>query len=57
MFIHNINPVLVSFGPFQIRYYGLFFVLGFIFAYFILNYLVKRKHLELTKDDIADYLT
>jgi len=56
MFIHNINPVLVSLGPFQIRYYGLFFVLGFVFAYFIINHLAKKKHLELSKDDVADYL-
>jgi len=56
MFIHNIDPVLLSIGPFEIRYYGLFFVLGFVIAYFLLNYLVKRKHIELTKDDVADFL-
>jgi len=56
MFIHSIDPVLVSLGPFQIRYYGLFFVLGFVFAYFILIYLVKKKEIGLTKDDVADYL-
>ena len=56
MFIHNIDPVLLSIGPFEIRYYGLFFVVGFIIAYFLLNYLVKRKEIDLTKDDIADLL-
>tara|TARA_Y100000031_G_C8174723_1_gene363514 strand:- start:228 stop:995 length:768 start_codon:yes stop_codon:yes gene_type:complete len=56
MFTHNIDPVLVSIGPFEIRYYGLFFVLGFVIAYFLLNYLVKRKHIELTKDDVSDLL-
>ena len=56
MFTHNIDPVLVSIGPFEIRYYGLFFVLGFVIAYFMLNYLVKRKKIGLTKDDIADFL-
>lgn len=54
MFIHNIDPVLWSFGPFQIRYYGLFFVLGFVIAYFLVNYLAKRKKLSITKEDIAD---
>ena len=55
MFIHNINPVLLRLGPFEIRYYGLIFVLGFIMSYFILTYLAKRKKLELNKNDIADF--
>ncbi|HJN56891.1 MAG: prolipoprotein diacylglyceryl transferase [Candidatus Woesearchaeota archaeon] len=56
MFIHNIDPVLLSVGPFEIHYYGLFFVLGFVLAYFIINYLAKRKELPLSKDDIADLI-
>jgi len=56
MFIHNIDPVLLSIGPFQIRYYGLFFVLAFVIAYFLLIHLAKRKELDLTKDDIADFI-
>ncbi|MBI2134356.1 prolipoprotein diacylglyceryl transferase [Candidatus Woesearchaeota archaeon] len=56
MFTHNIDPVLLELGPFEIRYYGLFFVLGFVIAYFMLNYLAKRKKIGLTKDDIADFL-
>ena len=56
MFVHNIDPVLVGIGPFEIRYYGLFFVLGFVIAYFMLNYLAKRKKVGLTKDDVADFL-
>jgi len=56
MYIHNIDPVLISLGPFEIRYYGLLFVLGFVIGYFMLNYLAKRKNLDLSKDDIADFL-
>lgn len=56
MFIHNIDPVLLSIGPFQIRYYGLFYVLGFVFAYFIINYLAKRKEINLDKNNISDLL-
>ena len=56
MFIPNIDPVLLRLGPFEIRYYGLFFVLGFVIAYFILNYLVKKREIKLTKDDVADFL-
>ena len=56
MFIHNLNPVLLSVGPFEIRYYGLFYVLGFVMAYFIINHLAKKRELSLSKDDVADYL-
>ena len=56
MFYNNINPVLLKLGPFEIRYYGLFFVLGFVIAYFMLIYLAKKRQLKLTKDDISDFL-
>ncbi|MDP3766335.1 MAG: prolipoprotein diacylglyceryl transferase [Nanoarchaeota archaeon] len=56
MFFHNINPVLLEAGPFQIRYYGLLYALGFVIAYFIISYLAKRKELKITKDDVADFL-
>jgi phosphatidylglycerol---prolipoprotein diacylglyceryl transferase len=56
MFIHNIDPVLFSIGPLSVRYYGLFWVVGFIIGYFLLVYLAKRKELSITKDDIADLL-
>jgi len=56
MFFHNINPVLLEIGPFQIRYYGLFYAFSFVFAYFLIYYLAKRKQLSMTKDDVSDFL-
>ena len=56
MFFHNINPVLFEIGPFQIRYYGLFYALGFVIAYFLIYYLAKRRQLGITKDDVSDFL-
>lgn len=56
MFFQNINPVLLEIGPFQIRYYGLFYALGFVIAYFLISYLAKKRELNLTKDDVADLL-
>ena len=55
MFYHNINPALIE-SPIQIRYYGLFYALAFIIAYFLISYLAKRKKLPITKDDVADFL-
>ena len=56
MFYHNINPILLEIGPFQIRYYGLFYALGFVITYFLIYHLAKRKNLPITKDDAADFI-
>lgn len=56
MFYNNINPTLLRLGPFEIRYYGIIFVLGFILAYFFIKYLAKQRNLSLKKDDILDLL-
>lgn len=56
MFYHNINPVLLDIGPFEIRYYGLFYAIGFAFSYYLIYYLAKRKELGITKDDAADLI-
>lgn len=56
MFYHNINPVLLELGPLQIRYYGLFYALGFVIAYFLIYHLAKRKSLGISKDDVADLI-
>jgi len=56
MFYHNINPVLLKLGTFEIRYYGLFFAVGLIIAYFLISYLAERKKINITKDDISDLL-
>ncbi|MBI2651291.1 prolipoprotein diacylglyceryl transferase [Candidatus Woesearchaeota archaeon] len=56
MFIHSINPVLLKLGAFEIRYYGLFYAVGFMIAYFMISYLAKIKGLSINKDDVADFL-
>jgi phosphatidylglycerol:prolipoprotein diacylglycerol transferase len=56
MFTHNIDPALLHLGPFEIRYYGLFYVIGFIVAYFMIDYLAKQKKFKLGKNKIEDVL-
>lgn len=56
MFINNINPVLLQIGGFQIRYYGLFIVIGLIIQYLVMSYLVKRRHIAMTKDELQDLM-
>lgn len=56
MFTSNIDPVLFSIGPLSVRYYGLIYVIGFIIAYFLINYLAKERELKLSKDDVESFL-
>tara|TARA_Y100000310_G_scaffold341639_1_gene441449 strand:- start:1030 stop:1785 length:756 start_codon:yes stop_codon:yes gene_type:complete len=37
MFYHNIDPVFLSIGPLEIRYYGLIYAMAFIFALLFLK--------------------
>jgi phosphatidylglycerol:prolipoprotein diacylglycerol transferase len=50
----HIDPVFLSIGPLQFRWYGLMYVLSFIATYFIICSEVTRRKLSLTKDDVAD---
>lgn len=56
MFIHTISPVFLRIGILEIRYYGVIFALTFVLGYFIINKLVKKSNLNLTKDDVADLI-
>lgn len=57
MFYNNIDPVLIHVGPFEIRYYGLIFILGFVLAYFFVQYLSKLKKIDISKEQTVDLLT
>jgi phosphatidylglycerol:prolipoprotein diacylglycerol transferase len=50
----HIDPVFLSIGPLQFRWYGLMYVLSFIATYFIIRSEVRRKQLSLSNDDVAD---
>ena len=55
MFINNINPVLLNLGPFQIKYYGIIYALGFVIGYLFLRSRIKSKRLKLTFDQLDNY--
>ncbi len=52
MFVHNIDPVLLSIGPLEIRYYGLVYVLGFILIYFFLKHFIKKGYLQFNEEKL-----
>lgn len=51
----NIDPVLLHiWGPIQIRWYGLMYVIGFVIAFLIINSASKRMRNGLSRTDIED---
>jgi phosphatidylglycerol---prolipoprotein diacylglyceryl transferase len=52
-----IDPVIFSVGPFQVRWYGAMYVLGFLVGGFILKYLAEKKFWPLPKEAIDKYIT
>ncbi len=56
MWTHNLNPTILAIGPLEIRWYGLVYVLGFFLSVYWLRFLVQKKLLALSKDDIWDFV-
>ncbi len=53
MFLQNINPDIISLGPFSVRFYGIVYALGFL----LVNYLLIKKAgkiKNLTKENASD---
>ncbi|HLD02619.1 MAG TPA: prolipoprotein diacylglyceryl transferase [Candidatus Nanoarchaeia archaeon] len=56
MFVHNIDPILFSLGPLQIRWYGLFYALAFIAGYFYIRHQAKKQNLAFDTENFLVYL-
>ncbi len=57
MFIHNINPILLDLGFFQIRYYSLVYIIGFLLGYYIIYLAAKKKTIKnLTVEAVDDFM-
>lgn len=55
-FVHDLNPVLFNLGFLEVRYYGLAYFIGFIFAYFFIKKYCKDFNLNLDPDDVSNLL-
>lgn len=56
MFYHAIDPVLFSLGPFEIRYYGVIYALGFIITYFMLRSFIRQKKLRMREEHLESLI-
>ena len=57
VFYNNLNPVAWDFGFFQVRWYGLMYVLAFVLAYFLILRLIEIRKEKLSQDEAIDFLT
>ena len=53
----NIDPVFFSLGPLQVRWYGLMYVVGFVWATFIGKKLVQEGFFPVKKKDVDTLIT
>jgi phosphatidylglycerol:prolipoprotein diacylglycerol transferase len=52
----NIDPVLIRIGQFQVRYYGLMYIVAFSVVYLLATYRIKNREYEYSKGIIQNYL-
>lgn len=57
MFIYpHINPVAISIGPIKVHWYGIMYLIGFVSAWFLANWRVKRYRLQWSAEQISDLI-
>lgn len=58
MMVHDFSPFIFRFtDDFGLRWYGFAYVLGFIAAYYMMVWLVRRQRAGLTAEQIGDFIT
>ncbi len=55
-YYHNLNPVIFELFGFEIRWYGLMYILGFIACYFLIQKLVETRKVNLKKENVYDMI-
>jgi phosphatidylglycerol:prolipoprotein diacylglycerol transferase len=49
-----INPTLIKFGPFQVGWYGLMYVFGFIASYLLIRYQMTKKAFGISRQEVEN---
>lgn len=52
----NIDPIALHFGPVQIHWYGVMYLIGFALAWLIAHYRIKHLKLGWNQDQVADLI-
>jgi len=51
----RIDPVIFSIGTFQVKYYGVMYIVAFSLTYILLNYRIKKKEFEIEKEKLENF--
>lgn len=51
----HINPTIFEIGTFQLRYYGVMYIVAFILIYFLVLFRLKNEQFNFTKEIIQNY--
>ena len=55
-YVHDLSPFLVSWHGVGIRYYGLSYVLGFLFAFWLYRWLASQGYSEIPPDQVSHFI-
>lgn len=56
-FVWNVDPIFISFGSVQIRWYGLMFASAFVFSFLLMQWIYKREGKNVEEvDDLLWYI-
>ncbi|MBF0320707.1 MAG: prolipoprotein diacylglyceryl transferase [Nitrospirae bacterium] len=50
----EIRPYLIKFGPVQIRWYGLMYLIGFVSSFYLVKYQLKRRSVPVKNEDLEN---
>lgn len=57
MFVYpEIDPIAISIGPLDIRWYGLMYLFGFVSGFMLLNYRAKRPNSGWNTEEVSDLI-
>lgn len=57
MYVHNLDPIIFSLGPFALRWYGLVYALGFLYAYYHMERAAKKGTIPLSVKASESYIS
>ncbi|MBU4487362.1 MAG: prolipoprotein diacylglyceryl transferase [Candidatus Delongbacteria bacterium] len=52
---YRIDPTIVQLGTFQIKYYGLMYIIAFSLTFYLLNLRIKNKEFDIKKEILENY--
>ena len=50
----DFNPIIFGIGPVKVTWYGLMYVLGFLFSYLLVKHQVRRRDFGITLKEVED---